>query len=216
VSQAINALATVDLSAFYFDVSKDRLYTLGARSVARRSAQTAMYRIADGMVRLLAPILPVTADELWRALPGPRPPSVHLADFPDDLEGLEDADVASRWARLRAVRDQVNGAIEVVRQQKRVGTSLEAHVRLRAGGDVHALLDRHRDDLPMLLIVSAVTVEPSDEGTGDLSVSVERVEGTRCLRCWRYVAEVAGDEFHAGLCDRCVEAVGEPAGAGSR
>jgi isoleucyl-tRNA synthetase len=228
VSQAINALATVDLSAFYFDVSKDRLYTFGAASQARRSAQTAMYVMADGLVRLLAPVLPVTADALWTCLPGARDASVHTADFPGDLQRLQAPDLAARWQRLITVRDQVNGAIEVVRQQKAVGTSLEAHVHLRASGDLYTLLDRYRPDLPMLFIVSRATLDGEPGGAEDLAVSVARVDGTRCIRCWRYVPSVATEAFYSGLCDRCIDAVadgsvapahsggGEPAGAGSR
>jgi isoleucyl-tRNA synthetase len=215
IFQAVNALATVDLSAFYFDVSKDRLYTLGPRSRPRRSAQTAMYLMADGLARLLAPILPVTADELWRHLPGAREASVHLADFPAGLDRLIDRDLARRWERLLAVRDRVNAAIEGQRQQKVVGTSLEAHVRLRAAGPSLQLLERHRDDLPMLFIVSRVTLERLDEGAAAgedrIEVEVTRVDGTRCIRCWRYVPEVATDETYAGLCGRCIEAVGGPA-----
>jgi isoleucyl-tRNA synthetase len=216
VSQAINVLATVDLSAFYFDVSKDRLYTFGAQSHGRRSAQTAMFLIADGLVRLLAPLLPFTADELWRALPGPRAASVHLADFPADIERLEDAALGSEWQRLMAVREQVNGSIEVVRQQKVIGTSLEASVHLRARDDLFTLLERHRDDLPMLFIVSRVSLERAPSDGPELNVAVTRVDGTRCVRCWRYVATIASDEVYGGLCERCVEAVREPAGAGSR
>jgi isoleucyl-tRNA synthetase len=214
VSQAVNALATVDLSAFYFDVSKDRLYTFGPRSRARRSAQTAMFHMADGIVRLLAPILPVTADDLWRALPGSRAASVHLADFPAGLERFQDDELADRWRRLTTVREQVNGAIELVRQQKIVGTSLEAHVHLEAGGDLYTLLERYRDELPMLFIASRVSLARAQ--TDGLTVTVTRVEGTRCARCWRYVPAVAADADHAGLCDRCIEAVSEPAGASSR
>ncbi|MGE3842843.1 MAG: isoleucine--tRNA ligase, partial [Vicinamibacterales bacterium] len=212
-SQAVNALATIDLSAFYFDVSKDRLYTYGATSSARRAAQTAMFDIADGLVRLIAPILPVTADELWRTLPGSRSESVHLADFPAADWPRNDA-LDARWERLIGLREQVNGAIELVRQQKVVGTSLEARVTLRVGTELAAFLAPYREDLPMLFIVSQVSVEPADDEQPDsLTVSVARAEGTRCVRCWRYVSEVAAAEALAGLCERCVDAVGELAGA---
>jgi isoleucyl-tRNA synthetase len=215
--QGVNALATVELSAFYFDVSKDRLYTFGPASAARRSAQTAMATIADGLVRLMAVVLPVTSDELWQHLPGRREPSVHLADFPGGLDLLDDPELTARWEQLRSVRDTVNAAIEVVRQQKLVGTSLEAHVHLRADGDLYPLLERYRDDLPMLFIVSRVSLERDAPGRDEpLSVAVSRAEGMRCTRCWRYVPSVASDDELVGLCERCVEAVSEPAGAGSR
>jgi isoleucyl-tRNA synthetase len=219
IFQVVNALATVELSAFYFDVSKDRLYTFGARAPERRSAQTAMYLMADGLVRLIAPVLPVTADELWRHLPGTREPSVHLARFPDGLDRLADWDLVGRWHRLIAVRDTVNAAIEAQRQQKVVGTPLEAHVHLEAGGEAGSLLEAHRDALPMLFIASQVTLA-TDRGDAaapleadEVRVSVTRAEGTKCVRCWRYVAEVAGDGLHEGLCGRCMSAVSDPGSA---
>ncbi|MCL4813637.1 MAG: isoleucine--tRNA ligase [Vicinamibacteraceae bacterium] len=220
IFQALNALATVDLSAFYFDVSKDRLYTFGAGAPERRSAQTAMYTMADGLVRLIAPILPITADELWRHLPGARETSVHLAEFPAVPEGLADDDLESRWRRLARVRDVVNAAIEAERQRKTVGTSLEAHVTLAADGDTADLVARYTADLPMFFIVSKVDVVPWDAlpagPHADLRVAVSRVAGTKCVRCWRYVDEVGTDPEHEGLCTRCIEAVGTaPAASGS-
>jgi isoleucyl-tRNA synthetase len=207
IFQAVNTLATVDLSAFYFDVSKDRLYTFAAGSAGRRSAQTAMYLMADGLVRLIAPILPVTSDELWRAMPGVREESVHLADFPSGLEGMVDEVLAERWARLIRIRESVNAAIEMVRQQKTVGTSLEAHVRLAASGDELALLERYREDLPSLFIASKVTLEAAPGEAPAAEATVSRVDGTKCVRCWRYVEAVAEDGTYQGLCGRCVEAV---------
>src|SRR6185369_4604259 len=121
VFQILNQFLTVDLSAFYADVSKDRLYTFAAGSFERRSAQTAMFIMADGLARLLAPILPVTADELWRHRPGDpsaREASVHIAQFPGDAGRLIDADVDRRWVRLREIRDDVNRALENARQGK--------------------------------------------------------------------------------------------------
>ena len=207
IFQRLNKFLTVDLSAFYADVSKDALYTLAAGSHERRSAQTAMWIMADGLARLLAPILPVTADELWKHLPGPtgREASVHLALFPADAASLVDADVDARWDRLRTIRDEVNRTLETARQDKIIGTSLQAHVGLTAGADIAALLSRHEADLPMLFIVSQVTVERSPaDGIG---VSVTRAEGRKCERCWRTVPDVAADGQFAGLCNRCVAAL---------
>src|SRR5262249_54504738 len=114
VFQSLNTFTTVDLSAFYNDISKDRMYTLAARSRERRSAQTAMYVMADGLARLAAPIVPFTADELWRFLPGGREESVHMAVFPAaaELETMLDADLAGRWERLLALRERVLAEIE--------------------------------------------------------------------------------------------------------
>ncbi len=212
IFQALNALVTVDLSAFYVDVSKDRLYTLAPASPARRSAQTAMFTIVDGLARLIAPILPVTADELWRHLPGREgDDSVHLATFADPA-GLRDADLEARWDRLLAVREAVNVEIEKLRKEKVVGKSLEASVALRARGPLFDLLKRSLDDLPMLFIVSEVTLAEArgDEGADTVPlVEVRRVGGERCDRCWRYVPTVGGGEGRDGLCDRCRQALDE-------
>jgi isoleucyl-tRNA synthetase len=206
IFQTLNQFLTVDLSAFYADVSKDRLYTLAAASPERRSAQTAMYVMAEGLARLLAPILPVTSDELWRHLPaGSREASVHLSLFPDDGAALARPEVDARWERLRAIRDDVNRALETARQEKIIGTSLQAHVRLSAGGASGALLQEYSSDLPMLFIASQVTLDPG--GPEGVSVSVTRAEGQKCERCWRTVPDVVRDGRLAGLCSRCVEAL---------
>src|SRR5687767_3269866 len=149
IFQRINQLTTVDLSAFYADVSKDRLYTFAANARARRSAQTAMYLIADGLSRLLAPILPFTSDELWRHLPGSRQPSVHIAEFPARAEvaALADRELVARWQRLIDIRDAVNRVLESARQGKTIGNSLGARVSLRASGASGELLERYRGDL---------------------------------------------------------------------
>jgi isoleucyl-tRNA synthetase len=207
IFQRVNHFVTVDLSAFYADVSKDRLYTFAPGSPERRSAQTAMYIIADGLVRMLAPVLPVSADELWRHLPGRREESVHIAEFParDTIQALLDDELVARWERLIAVRDRVNVALEAKRQDKTIGTSLAAQVTLRASGDTVSLLERYRDDLPMLFIVSAVTLETS--ASEDVDVEVRRADGHKCARCWRIVPAVSSVAATEGLCDRCVDAV---------
>ena len=163
IFQTINQFTTVDLSAFFADVSKDRLYTFGAASRERRSAQTAMYTIADGLVRLLAPILPVTTDELWRHLPGTREASVHLAEFPAaaDLERMRDAALERRWEVLLDARSAVNAKLEVLREQKVIGSSLQAKVVIDVDDPAAAsLLKRYAASLPMLFIVSEVTLGP--------------------------------------------------------
>ena len=119
ISHAVNHFLTVDLSAFYVDISKDRLYTFAPGSRARRSAQTAIYTMTDGLARLLAPILPVTTDDLWRFLPGPREDSVHLAELPANCESLVDRDLLARWQRLLALRDAVNVELERLRSRRR-------------------------------------------------------------------------------------------------
>jgi len=213
IFQILNQFLTVDLSAFYADVSKDRLYTFAAASRERRSAQSAMFIMADGLARLLAPILPVTADELWRQLGG-REESVHLADFPIETESLVDAAVVERWEGLIGVREDVNRALENARQGKVIGTSLGAHVMLTAGGSAGDLLRRYERDLPMLFIVSQVSLSP---GVSDgVAVSVTRAEGTKCERCWRVVPDVSRDAGSEGLCSRCVDALAADAPRATR
>jgi isoleucyl-tRNA synthetase len=210
VFQTLNTLATVDLSAFYVDVTKDRMYTFAARSPQRRSTQTAMFLISDGLARLIAPILPVTADDLWRHLPGQRLESVHLDQFPhvDDLLAPE---VVSVWDRLMAVRDQVNAALEEKRKNKIIGNSLGASVLLTATGPISALLEQYREQLPTLFIVSDLTLNLGDAtGADQVRVDVGKASGVKCERCWRYVPSVRTEPDWSGICDRCVGALAEP------
>ena len=211
VVHGLSAFATVDLSAFYVDVSKDRLYTFSAQSPSRRSAQTAMYLMVDGLARLIAPILPVTAEQLWSALPGTREPSVHVADFPATavLEPLADPVCTADWERLLALRGAINAEIEGRRKEKVFGTSLGAAVTIAAGGEDLALLRRYEPSLPTLFIVSSVQLEEAPEGA-PMTLSVGRADGVKCERCWRIVPDVSSGSGREGLCDRCVEALAEP------
>jgi len=207
VTQNLNTLLTVDLSAFYVDVTKDRMYTLNARSHERRSTQTAMYTICDGLSRLLAPILPVTADDLWRNMPGQRSESIHLEDFPDPAR-LVDSDLIGTWERLLAVRETVNAALEEKRKDKVIGNALSARVVITATGPVSTLLDTHRQQLPMLFNVSDVGLHlGGTEGIDDVQVVVEKAPGVKCARCWRFVPSVREEPEWAGICDRCRDAL---------
>jgi isoleucyl-tRNA synthetase len=220
VYQTANSFITVDLSAFYVDVTKDRMYTLGAKSEARRSGQTAMYSIADGLARLLAPILPFTMDELWRSLPAEREASVHLATFPSGLEAWRDDELLARWQQLAAVRDQVNVALEEKRQQKAIKSNLSAKVRLAVDSERAALLQPYDEELPALFGVSQVEVEDTvrellDESLGrgvdlgaPVQVIIEKADGVKCERCWRYVLWVSEEPASEGLCERCIDALG--------
>lgn len=226
VVHTVNNYLTVDVSAFYVDISKDRLYTLAPRAPGRRSAQTVLHAIAEGVTRLLAPVLPMTCDELWRHLPGTDADSVHLADFPADPGSLVDRGLIARWDRLLALREAVNGELEKLRQDKAVGTSLEAAVTLTADGGLADLLEAHRDDLATLFITSAVTLRPgapADDGSagavhhdadGCARIEVGRAEGAKCPRCWRRVMprDAAPDPTGA-VCDRCTTALADMAAA---
>ena len=220
IFQSLNAFATVDLSAFYADVSKDRLYTFSARSRERRAAQTTMYLMADGLTRLMAPILSFTADELWRFMPDRpergrvREESVHMALFPSraDLERLHDPELVDRWTRLADLRVRVLAEIEPLRKNKQIGSSLQARVVLSATRAELAFLEQHVRDLPMLFIVSEVELRPAPSEVEApenalTHVTIERATGVKCERCWRYVPAVSRDPEWAGLCTRCQHAL---------
>jgi isoleucyl-tRNA synthetase len=209
IFHTLNQFTTVDLSAFYADISKDRLYTFGPASTERRSSQTAMYVMIDGLARLMAPVLPVTADEIWRYLPGTTEESVHLALFPtsDALSALLDPALVATWDRLIAVRDQVNRALEAARQEKVIGNALGARVTIEASGDEADLLERYREGLPMLFITSQVELTRRGGPAAELAIRVNKAVGEKCARCWRYVRELSDRPETEGLCARCVDAL---------
>lgn len=214
VYHAVYDFATSDLSALYFDVLKDRLYTAAPRSRARRSAQTALYRLTYALARLLAPILSFTTEEVWTHLPKPAgaPGSVHLALFPEPEELTEGLTArhrarAQNWERLVGVRESVLKQLEVARQEKFIGAPLEARVRLRANGDLYPLLAEYAAELPALFIVSQVSLE--QQGGEPLSVQVERAAGGKCERCWKYTTDVGANPDFPTICAACAEAVTE-------
>ena len=210
VSHLLNNFATVDLSAFYLDVSKDRLYTLAPGSRERRSAQTVIYRIADGLARLAAPLVPFMAEDVWAHLPGAREDSVHLSQFPLDAGSFADAAIEQRWSKLIAVRDTVNAALEQARQQKLIGTALAAAVTIDADAETMQLLRHHERELPMLFITSGVALGRLADGPGAV-VTVHKAPGDKCPRCWRYVQDTrtAGANNDEALCARCADALAE-------
>jgi isoleucyl-tRNA synthetase len=206
-------LAAVDLSAFYLDVVKDRLYCAGAKSRERRSAQTAVHRIATDLARLLAPIGSFTAEEVWQQLPRTAggPDSVFLAGLPSADPALDDEELLDRWARLRTVRSEVTKAIEDVRRAGKVGHSLDAAVTLRAGGATLELLRAYAASLPEILIVSSATVEPGGAVDG-VTVEVTASVFAKCARCWNRRADVGGDKAHPDVCGRCAGVLAAGAG----
>jgi isoleucyl-tRNA synthetase len=215
VYHALYQFSTVTLSARYFDIIKDRLYTSAPRSRARRSAQTALYIICDALARLLAPVLVFTADEIWENLPpvsegNARPVSVHLAEFPGSQRDA-DAELLKRWEQLFEVRDVVLRALEEARSAKVIGSSLEARVLIAASGDHYRLLNRYLDDLRYLFIVSQVELTESVESAGvdGVDVRVARAEGQKCERCWNYSTRVGESSRYPTACERCVEALAE-------
>ncbi len=210
VYRAVYDFATVDLSAVYFDVLKDRLYTAAPKSHSRRSAQTVLHRLLYALVRLCAPILAFTTDEVWRhmGLDG----TVHTALFPEPAEltiGITDEQRkrAENWDRLMEVREDVLKSLEVARQEKFIGAPLEARVRLSANGDLYPLLETYAAELPSLFIVSQVELAPGSEGS--IEVKVERAAGSKCERCWKYKTDIGSNASFPTICATCSEAVEE-------
>jgi isoleucyl-tRNA synthetase len=211
VYHLLSEFCTITLSARYFDIIKDRLYTFAPRNQARRSAQTVLCRIADALARMLAPILVFTSDEIWENLPADtdRPASVHLALLPEANASSED-ELLSIWQRLFEIRDDVLQSLEKARIDKQIGSSLEARVEISAAGDVYDLLVHHADDLRYLFIVSDVNVVKADQsGAAGVAVSVLRAEGKKCERCWNYSTRVGESSRYPNVCERCVTALEE-------
>ena len=194
---------TVDLSAFYLDVIKDRMYCSGPTSKLRRSGQTAMFLVLENTLRLMAPILPFTADEAWEAMPDfqDKAGSVHLCSFPEDSQPWLEPDLMKKVERLLEIREQVQKEMEKAREARLIGNSLEARLVFQAPGEVFDLLEEFRHDLPSLFIVSEVEVSPV--GDGELVVSVVRAGGQKCERCWNYSASVGQDPVYPAVCGRC-------------
>jgi len=218
VYQAVNEFCIVDLSAFYLDVLKDRLYTFAPKSVERRSAQTVLWRIAEALVRLVAPILTFTAEEVWEYLPKleERKGSVHLAEFPyaDDL-GAPDAKLMEDWRKLLEIRDEVLKALETERKAGKIGKALEAKVTLRVDAEaleLGELLEAYRSGLKELLNISQVDVSKG-AAADDLACEISGAEGTKCNRCWNYYADDSPQHVRVfgpweNVCGRCADALG--------
>lgn len=221
VYHAIHNFCTVDMSAQYLDIIKDRLYCEKADSLVRRSSQTVMYESLQALVRLLAPVLTFTTEEIWRYLPkgDGAPDSVQLADMPEPDDRYMDAALEEKWGRLMKIRGVVNRALEKARQEKVIGNSLEARIHLYVDDNLSEFLKTFSEELSVLFIVSGVTTHQLAEKTVDtlavedvpgLAVGVSRAAGTKCARCWMYHEEVGRDEQHPEVCPRCalvVEAI---------
>ena len=218
--QRILNFCVVDLSAVYFDVLKDRLYTWAPDSPGRRSAQTAIWRIGEALVRLLAPMMSFTADDVWHYLPRVqgRPESVHLAQFLSAAEitgGIPSREgldlVRSDWGTLLGVRSEVLKALEEARNSKLIGGSLEAKVSISAPQALLPVLDRRRADLRYLFIVSEVDFHesPGGDGAAALGVQVTKAPGRKCERCWNYSVHVGENPEYPTICERCSEALKE-------
>ena len=211
VYHALYNYATVTLSSIYIDILKDRLYTFAPKSVGRRAAQTALFRIVDAFTRLLAPILCFTADEIWENLPGSREASVHLAEFPTVENRDEDKALLERWndrdKGILQIRSAVQQQLEIARTQKAIGASLEAKVTVISRGDQFELLKSLEDELAAIFIVSQVVLCSGE--SDELVVNVEHAEGAKCERCWNWSLSVGGDPRFPTLDERCIRQIEE-------
>ncbi|MGH9938356.1 MAG: class I tRNA ligase family protein, partial [Blastocatellia bacterium] len=202
VYHALYDFATVKLSALYFDILKDRLYTYAPRSLARRSAQTALYEIVHRLSRLLAPLLVFTSDEIWENIPGAldEAKSVHLAEFPAYEEAWRDDETLKNYEWLFEIRGAVMKALEEARGAKLIGAGLEAKVTITTDDDMKAFLELLGEDLRFIFIVSKVELRKGPA----LSVKVDVADGEKCARCWNYTTDVGADARYPGACRRCV------------
>jgi isoleucyl-tRNA synthetase len=223
VYHAIHDFCVVDLSAFYYDVLKDRLYTKAPRSKSRRSAQTAVWKITSALVRLMAPILVFTAEEIWKYLPKAQSEheSVHMTMFADEKSLRTDlaANKIAIWELLARVRSEVLKTLEAARNEKKINAGLEAKVLLNAELELKAKLKQYLPILPGLFIVSQVDFLTA--GSGDfksdmipgLEVTVQRADGKKCERCWNYSTHVGENPRYPTVCERCTDSLSEIEGA---
>jgi isoleucyl-tRNA synthetase len=208
VYHSVQNFCAVEMSALYFDILKDRLYTFSSRSLGRRSAQTALYEILKALTCLMAPILSFTTEEVWKSIPQEpeKAGSVHLTSFPEmKKEYLDDA-LNERWERIWEIRAGVTKALEEARKEKKIGLSLDAQVHLRVPEKIFSFLQPYEKDLKFVFIVSSVTLYQGKDEKG-VSVEVLRAEGKKCERCWNYEVSVGRHTEHPAICQRCVEAI---------
>ncbi len=217
IYQKIHNFCSVDLGSLYLDIIKDRQYTTGRDSIARRSAQTAMQHILEALTRWLAPILSFTAEEIWRNLPGERSPSVFLTTWYAGLFAVDDDEKlnAAYWDRLIAVREAVSKELEKLRVAGGIGSGLDAEVELYGDGELATDLGRIGDELRFFLITSYARVQPQAAQPDDavevqingqpLAIRVTPSAHAKCIRCWHHREDVGQDAEHPELCERCVE-----------
>lgn len=216
VSHTIHNFCVVDMSNFYFDVLKDRLYTEAPNSESRRAAQTVLYKVLDALVLLLTPILAFTSDEIWKAMPHDTSRdagSPLFNEIPQPGYISADEGFMAKWEKIHAVRDDVLKVLELARNEKKIGKSLEAKILLGADGELYDFLSGVKDSLAEIFIVSAVEVtKETYDFTGEvegLSVAFAAADGGKCERCWTYSGTVGEDNAHPTLCERCAHVMEE-------
>ena len=205
----INQFCVIDMSNFYLDIIKDRLYTYKKESRERRSAQTTMYIILDALVKLLAPMIPFTAEEIWKAMKhtkGEEVESVMLTDFPEVDEKYDNKELTEKWDKIIKVKDIVAKELENARADKVIGHSLNAKVTIFAEGDQYKFLEENKELLQTVFIISALEVKQNERKDEiKLGVKVEQAPGEKCERCWMYSETVGEDKENPTICHRCSE-----------
>ncbi|MDR3566841.1 MAG: isoleucine--tRNA ligase [Syntrophobacteraceae bacterium] len=215
VYYALQNYCVVDLSSFYLDILKDRLYTSGAESTARRSAQTVIHTILNTLVRLMAPVLSFTAEEIWLRMEREGEPSVHLLAFPEPDPSLKDEQLAARWEKILALKNDVLRALEAARRDKTIGHPLDAWVRLALPPEFAGEFAGCEELLRAVFIVSKVSIEPEsalnapapEVDLQGLKIQVEAASGEKCERCWVRSEKVGQFADQPTICDRCYSVV---------
>lgn len=205
----INQFCVLDMSNFYLDIIKDRLYTSKTNSLARRAAQTTMYIILDSLVKILTPMIPFTAEEIWKSMKHTKNEqleSVALTDFPKPNEEYDNKELSEKWDRILKLKDVVAKELENARAEKIIGHSLNAKVAMYAKGDEYKFLNDNIELLRTVFIISDLEVIESDS---ELKIKVEQAAGEKCERCWMYSVTVGEDKENPTICHRCSEAIKE-------
>ena len=215
IYHSVHNFCNVDLSAFYLDILKDRLYTSRADSKARRAGQTTIYYALDYLVRLTAPILVFTADEAWQYMPKRKEESIHLATFPEIKKEWLNDELEEKWEQLLKIRGEIAKAMEMARQEKVIGHPLDARVSVIPPKELEALIKEEARNLKESLIISQLIVGAEEGGRAfeskeipGLKVYVVPAKGKKCERCWNFSEKVGENKEHPVICERCVEAIG--------
>ena len=214
IYHAINNFCTIDLSAFYLDFAKDVLYIEAKDQSDRRAIQTVLYESLMTLIKLVAPILSHTADEVWSFIPSVQEESVQLTDFPEEKELANAKELLVKWSKFMNVRDEVLKALEEARNEKVIGKSLTAKISLYVKDETKVLLDSIHENLQQIFIVSEFEVAGSFNEAPEQAIKLEhaaivvtKAEGETCERCWTVTTHVGEKEDHPTLCPRCADVV---------